>query len=133
MNYQIARKEITHYEATGDCTGDWVSESRYAYKLRNPEPGGRAYIFESHSRVNLEFAMGGSLEAIVTVMFIVPMNQAKPFLMETILLAKESFKIAKEEFYRHSQVSGNKDAVWLYIDDDKLADILSGELSATFP
>jgi len=132
MNYQIAKKEISHYETTGDCTGAWVSESRYIYNLHNPYPEDGAYIFESHSRINLEFANGGSVDLIVTVVLIVPFNGVKPLLMETILLAEESFKIAKEVFFNFIQVEGDKEKVWVYYDEKDIVMMLAEKISTTF-
>ena len=133
MNYQIAKKEISHYETTGDCTGDWVAQSRYIYNLHNPYPEDGAYIFESHSRINLEFSNSGSVDLIITVVFIVPFNGIRPLLMETIILAKKSFEIAKQEFFNFIQFDGDKEKVWVWEDEKDIALMLSEKISTTFP
>jgi hypothetical protein len=133
MNYKIAKKEISHYETTGVCTGDWISQSRYIYNFHNPYPEEGAFIFESHSRINLEFLKGGSVDFIVTVVFIVPFNGVRPLLMDTILLAEESFKLAKEEFFNFIQFDGDKEKVWVWEDENDVALILSEKISTAFP
>jgi hypothetical protein len=118
----------------GDCTGHWVAQTKYAYKVSTKPDDPDICIFVVHGRLNLEFEKGGSMEYFLHAGFGLAEYGTKPLLMQLMDIASQAYPMIENEFYDSDCADRNpKEKLWQPDDDQHAAMAIGSELIAAFP